>query len=160
MSGSRILGIEEAREPEEEVIEIERHPFTNNSRTSSATRQLEVSNSIERTVQIESSSVSRHGGGATVSVLGLGSVMGQLQQEISKRYALTSRSSLTVRESVSVEVPPRTAVELVVEWKKVCARGDIRLGTGRHREDALIPYRVPVRLTFVAEVKDLPHGES
>ncbi|MBL1108334.1 hypothetical protein JK361_27725 [Streptomyces sp. 5-8] len=160
VSGSRILGIEESGELEEQVIEIERHPFTNSSRTAPATRQLEISNSIERTAQIDSSSVSRHGGGATLSVLGLGSVMGQLQQEISQRYALTSRSSLTVRESVSVEVAPRTAVELVVEWKTVCARGDIRLGTGRRGQDALVPYRVPVRLTFVAEVRDLPYRET
>ncbi|MFI1034538.1 hypothetical protein [Streptomyces sp. NPDC020951] len=55
---------------------------------------------------------------------------------------------------------PRTAVELVVEWKAVCAQGDIRLGTGRRGQDALVPYRVPVRLTFVAEVKDLPYRET
>ncbi|MEU1177586.1 hypothetical protein ABZ464_08050 [Streptomyces sp. NPDC005820] len=159
VSGSRILGIEETGGQEEQVIEVERHPFTNSSRTAPATRQLEISNSIERTVQIESGSAARRGGGATVSVLGLGSVMGQLEQEVSQRYALSSRSSLTVRESVSVEVAPRTAVELVVEWKTVCARGDIRLGTGRRGEDALIPYRVPIRLTFEAEVRDLPYRE-
>lgn len=57
-----------------------------------------------------------------------------------------------------MEVAPPTAVELVGEWKAVCARGDIRLGTGRRGcEDALIPYRVPARLTFVAKVRDLPY---
>ncbi|MFE6842741.1 hypothetical protein [Streptomyces sp. NPDC057686] len=160
LTGSRILGIEETAGSEEQVIEVERHPFTNRSRTSSATKQFEISNSVDRTVQIESSSVGKRGGGATVSVLGLGSVMGQLQQEIGQRYALSGRTSLTVRESVSVEVAPRTAVELVVEWKTVCAHGDVRLATGRQGEDAWIPYRVPVRLTFEAEVRDMPYRET
>ncbi|MEU3773874.1 hypothetical protein AB0F11_11845 [Streptomyces sp. NPDC032472] len=92
-------------------------------------------------------------------MLGLGSVMGQLEREIGQRYALSGRTSLTVRESVSVEVAPRTAVELVVEWKAVCARGDVRLGTGRQGEDAWVPYRIPVRLTFEAEVRDLPYSD-
>ncbi|SCK13024.1 hypothetical protein YWIDRAFT_01145 [Streptomyces sp. SceaMP-e96] len=159
LTNSRVLAItEDGRE--ERAIEVERHPFSNTSRTSLATRTFEISKTVERQAQVEFSRSTTRGGEAALTAIGIGSAVWRIQQQLGERYSLTTGSAITVRESVSIEVKPMTASELIIRWKLIYARGKVKLATGLLGSGIMnVPYLVPIRLIFVPEVRDLPRGD-
>jgi hypothetical protein len=82
------------------------------------------------------------------------SLLGRLQRTLS----LAIGSTHLFEEEISVTVPERTAVRIVLGWKRIWQRGDARVLLP-NRSIHIVPYQVVVSVTFdqkIQEITSLP----
>ena len=155
----RVTGVRELGNAEKFLSE-ERKIYPNNSKTATLTKEISVSNSIARTVTIESSKLKGNSGEAGVTFIGFATVRGQAQQQLNERYSVATQNSVTISEKTTIEIPPGSTVEHVIQWKLVSLNGIAVLGeTPRFSPSfdlAMVPYQVPLRLTYTETLNDVP----
>jgi hypothetical protein len=149
LSKCRLLDVADERQIEKYFRE-ERKRYPNNS-SATVTREISISSSIKLAVTTESSKLRSHNAVAGITLVGFGTIQGQVQQQLSERYAVTLESTLTVSENVSATIPPYSTIEHIIQWKVLAWAGIALLGKPqRSRPSAVaeVPYEVPLRLTF------------
>ncbi len=143
----------------ERFLSEERKTYPNNSKSATVTKELSVSNSIVRTVTIEASKLKAHNADASVTLFGFASIQGTVQQQLNQRYSVTMQSSVSISEKTTIQLPPNTVVEHVIQWKLVSINGLAFLGASGPSPSSLIlaevPYQVPLRLTYTETVNDI-----
>ncbi|MGY1662477.1 hypothetical protein ACI78Q_14760 [Geodermatophilus sp. SYSU D00705] len=78
----------------------------------------------------------------------------EVTSAVSGRYAKTWEEENLFEEEIEVTVPGRTAVEVVLDWKRVWQRGTA-VCTLPHGGVVQIPYGLVVGVTFDQEIRDL-----
>jgi hypothetical protein len=155
----RITGIRE-QATLETLLSEERKTYPNSSKNATLTKEIGVSNSIARTVTIEASKLRAHNAQAGITLLGFASIQGQVQQQLNQRYSVTAENSITVSEKTTIQIPPNSTVEHVIQWKVVILNGLAILGeTPRFSQSfdlAEVPYHLALRLTYTESLHDVP----
>ncbi|WP_159401254.1 hypothetical protein [Streptomyces sp. NRRL B-24484] len=119
------------------------------------TRTVTVSRTVRREVGIDLSKAKVRAGEYGLMVIGAGDIKRQIREELTHKFSVSTQGEFTVEDSVGIEVKPRSAVELIIDWKLRYQRGTASALTA----DGItieIPYELPLRLTFDHHTKDLP----
>jgi len=119
------------------------------------TRSVRVSRTVRRTVEIDFSRAKRRDREGSLALVGTSVAKRRIQEELTKKFSISTQDELTLEESVGVEVLPLSAVELIISWKLRCLRGTAWLTTDQG-EAVAVPYELPLRLTFDHHTRDLP----
>jgi hypothetical protein len=158
LAGCHVTEVREIGEIERFLSE-ERKTYENNSKSATVTKELSVSNSIVRTVTIETSELKGHNAQAGVTLFGFAQIQGTLQQQLNQRYSVATQSSVSISEKTSIQIPPATVIEHVIRWKLISLNGLAFLGKLASPASSLIlaevPYQVPLRLTYTDAVNDV-----
>jgi hypothetical protein len=124
----------------------------NNSKVATLTKEISVSNSVTRTVTIESSKLKGHNAQVGVTLIGFGGGQGQIQQQLNQRYSVATQNSITISEKNVIQVRPASTVEHVIQWKLVSLMGIAILGESPRFSPSFdlaeVSYQVPLRLTL------------
>lgn len=141
-------------------ISEERKIYPNNSKVATLTKEVSISNSVARTITVESSKLKAHNAEAGITLIGFVAIQGQIQQQLSERYSVATQNSITISEKTTIQVPPASTVEHVIQWKLVSLNGIAILGesprSSLSSSLAEVPYRVPLRLTYTEVLNDVP----
>ncbi len=89
-------------------------------------------------------------GGAEISVRGAWAVDFKASAEgaIRKRYEISVAEKKTYSEELTIEVPAKTKVRLVLHWKQIWQRGVVVVRGSRTGAELQFPYKVCVGPTF------------
>ena len=159
LTDCRVTGIKEERQLETPLPE-ERKQYPNNSHAI-FTKELGISNSVTLSVTIESSKVRAHNAEAGITILGFAAIQGQVQQQLSHAYSVTTENTFTISEKTTIQIPPSSTVEHIIRWKVISLNGVAVLGKAVTSSSlsslAEVPYRIPLRLTYTEEINDVPH---
>jgi hypothetical protein len=143
----------------ETFLSEERKIYPNNSKVATLTKEVSISNSIVRTVTVESSKLRAHNAEAGVTLFGFATIQGQVQQQLNERYSVTTENSISISEKTTIQVPPASTVEHVIQWKLVSLNGIAVLGESAPSPSsynlAEVPYQVPLRLTYTETLNDV-----
>ena len=162
LRGCQMTGRKDERQIEE-FLSRERKEYRNNSSVATLTKEVSISNSITRTVTIESNKVTAHNAQASVTIFGFGTIQAVVQQQLSETYSVAVGNTLTISETTTIEIPPSAVVEHIIQWKLVSWNGIAILGpAGSSSSSSLaeVPFRVPHRLTYTDELNDVPRSKK
>jgi len=154
VAGYRLKSIKDEQQIEA-VLRTEKKTYPNNSK-GRVTPKVSLTDSVTRSVTIESNSVKASGGQAGIQILGFAAIQGQIQQQLSQRNAVQTQQTLTFSEEIQVEVPPHSTIELTITWKLIWLKGTAILGPLVGLARVEVPYFVPHRLTFDWSTRDVP----
>jgi hypothetical protein len=134
-------------ELEEEPRGTESRLIDNSSSPVSVTRQILVKREWTRKYELDL--------GNKLTVSGEGSIGTELlarcklkaEDEIKLKYSIIKEEKESFEEEISVEVPPRTKVRLIIKWKRLWQTGTVSfcLPLGKSLS---VPYRVAKGITF------------
>jgi len=139
----------------ETVLRKETKTYPNES-SARITPKVSITDSVTKSVTIEANKIKTSGTQTGVQILGFATIQGRIQQQLSQRYAVEIRRTLSVSEEVQIEVPPHSAIELSITWKLVWQKGTAVLGGTYSVTHAEVPYFIPHRLTFDWRTRDIP----
>ena len=161
LAGCSVTEIKEFGQIEKHLPE-ERKRYPNNSKTATLTKEVSVSNSITREVMIESSQLKAHNAEAGITLIGFAAIQGQVQNQLNQTYAVTTQSTITISETTTIEIPPQSIIEHVIQWKVISESGLVILGPRLPTASRLaeVPYHIPLRLTYTEEINDVPGTKS
>jgi hypothetical protein len=150
-----VLDLRETRQVEDHV-KTERRTCDNRDSRASSMHTVNVSHTIERTAVIDTSRALSVGGSAIAKIPAMSSVVAKVDASISRRYSVTARETIAVSETVTVNVPAHVAVEVIVDWIRVCQEGEAVVTTGLSSGVQLvIPFRLPAVLRFDTKTVEL-----
>jgi hypothetical protein len=141
-------------EQTETVLRKETKTYPNDSKALITTK-VGITDSVTKSVTLEANKVTTSGGQGGIQIVGFATIQGQIQQQLSRRYAVQSQRTLTVNEEIQVAIKGRSAVELTITWKLIWLKGTAILG-GTYKTRAEVPYSIPQRLTVEWRIKDVP----
>ena len=101
----------------ETFLSEERKTYRNSSKSATLTKEIDISNCLARTVTIEAGKLRAHNAQAGITLLGFGSIQGQLQQQLNQRYSVAVQTSITINEKTTIQIPPNSVVEHVIQWR-------------------------------------------
>lgn len=130
-----------------------------NASSGRITPRVGITDSVTKTVSFEDSKIKASGGQTGINILGFATIQGQIQQELSQKYAVEVQRTLSVSEEVQIEVPPHSAIELSITWKMEWFNGTAVLGSTPGTDRVEVPYFIPHRLTFDWRTRDVPLTE-
>ncbi len=121
------------------------------------TRTLKASREWTRTLTLGGSHSQTVHGDVTASLLWL-SAKGSIEAELQSTLSLAIGSTHLFEEEISVTVPERAAVRIVLSWKRIwqCGEARVLLSDGSVH---IVAYQVVVSVTFdqkMQDVADLP----
>jgi hypothetical protein len=144
LSGCSVTDLQEEK-PIEVPWYTERNIYPNNTAKSAVTKKVNLINEHAKTVTIESDKLKAHNAGANVNILGFAAIQGQVQQQVGERYSVATQNTITFSEETTIEIPPGSAVEHVIQWIFVYHTGLAILGQpsdASYSRLAEVPYRV------------------
>jgi hypothetical protein len=161
LAGCSVTEIRKLGQIEKHLSE-ERKRYPNNSKTATLTKEVSVSNAITREVMIESSQLKAHNAEAGITLIGFAAIQGQVQNQLNQTYAVTTQSTITISEATTIEIPPQSIIEHVIQWKVISESGLVILGPRLPTASRLaeVPYHIPLRLTYTEEINDVPGTKS
>ena len=161
LAGCSVTEIKKLGQIEKHLSE-ERKRYPNNSKTATLTKEVGVSNSITREVMIESGQLKAHNAEAGITLIGFAAIQGQVQNQLNQTYAVTTQSTITISETTTIEIPPQSIIEHVIQWKVISESGLVILGPRLPTASRLaeVPYHIPLRLTYTEEINDVPGTKS
>ena len=157
LAGYGVVALRQQKQIEAHLSETT-ETYPNYSTKTPFAKKLTISNSVARTVTLERSGLKAHSANAGITFVGFAAIQGQIQQQVSERYAITTQSTISISQETSFEIPPGAAVEHVVHWKLVSEHGIAILATSMvpSSQWAELPYQVPMRLSFQDWIRDVP----
>lgn len=152
----RLLGVKDEQQIET-VLRTETKTYPNGS-SGRITPKVGITDSVTKSVTFESSKLKSSGSQGGIRILGFATIQGQIQKQLSERYAVQIQRTLTVSEEIQIEVPPHKAIELSITWKMIWLKGIAILGPlfGTARAEVEVPYFIPQRLSFDPRTRDIP----
>lgn len=147
----RVLEVRETGQFEELLGEEARLIDNRNSPTE-MTRRVTASREWSRTMSVGEDRTRSYGGQAGLDwkVVAL---KGTAEEELKRNYSVESGSKHVFEEEFTISVPQRTALRVILRWKRIWQRGVVRLQSfdGTVSE---VPYQVVVNVTFDQTVQD------
>ncbi|MHC3471581.1 hypothetical protein ACYF6T_23200 [Streptomyces sp. 7R007] len=147
----RFTGVVEGK-PDEVFARTETRVVRNDS-SGTLTDTEEFSWAVERTVTVEDRKATIKGTDGRLTFAGLAVLGGMLSSEVRSVYAVTTQATLSRRKTVSVQVPPHSAIEIQLHWKVVRQPGIGRFVAGGARLD--MPFAVDIELTVVPYTRNV-----
>jgi hypothetical protein len=149
---TRVMEVTETRRIEESLGEDVRL-IDNRASPAPVTRTLKASREWTRTLTLGGSHRQTVHGDVTASLLWL-SAKGSIEAELQRTLSLAIGSTHLFEEEISVTVPERAAVRIVLSWKRIWQRGEARvlLPDGSVH---IVPYQVVVSVTFDQKMQDV-----
>ena len=137
----------------EEPIGEEVRTFDQSRTTASSEETISLSHTSEWTATVDTSKGMTVGGTGQAKVMGLGSVQGTIEANLTKRYLKTWKAATSRHQSTKVNVPAGRKVKVTVRWKRIWQEGKVTL---RARDGSLVnvPFRVTVGLSFDKQTED------
>jgi hypothetical protein len=152
-----LIGVKDERQVEKFLSRTKKQ-YTNNSHVATITQEISITNTVTSSVTVETERIRVSNAQAGITILGFAAIEGQIQQQLSHRYATTTERELSISERTAIEIPPLSTVEYVITWKVACLKGGAILG--RYSATSVeVPYWIPLRLTYDAEINDVPRGQ-
>lgn len=146
-------------EMSEERIGEEVRRFSNQSAKASSTESFNVSKRTAIVVELGIESAIGARGGLSLGFPSLGELKASVETLIRSRYSLQSTSDLTHSQTSTFELPPLSAVEIGVEWKRVWQHGTVTVefpvGSQARTDRISFPYRATVALRYNTVVRDI-----
>ncbi|WP_331737077.1 hypothetical protein OG520_45250 (plasmid) [Streptomyces sp. NBC_00984] len=155
---ARVLGVTQMTRTEEWLGEDVRL-IDNSASPAPVTRSLKASREWTRTLTLGETRTQSSGGHVGVNLLWL-SAKGSIEAELQRTLSLAIGSTHLFEEEIGVTVPERTAVRIVLGWKRIWQCGEARVLLP-DRSVHIVPYRVVVSVTFDQKIQDvtsLPDG--
>ncbi|MEV6735239.1 hypothetical protein [Streptomyces sp. NPDC051364] len=155
---ARVLEVTQMMHTEEWLGEDVRL-IDNHASPAPVTRSLKASREWARTLTLGDSRSQTLGGHVGANLLWL-SAKGSIEAELQRTLSLAIGSTHLFEEEISVTVPERTAVRIVLGWKRIWQCGEARVLLP-DRSVHMVPYQVVVSVTFDQKIQDvtsLPDG--
>jgi hypothetical protein len=161
LAGCSVTEIRKIGQVEKRLSE-ERKRYPNNSKVATLTKEVSVSNTVTREIMIESSQLKAHNAEAGITFFGFAAIQGQVQQQLNQTYSVTTQNTITISETTTIQIPPQSIIEHVIQWKVISESGLAILGRRLPTASRLaeVPYEVPLRLTYTEEINDVPATEK
>jgi hypothetical protein len=131
----------------EQPLGSEDRDIDNSQSDTTVTRSFKATKRWAQSCQVEFEKSRLSGQGGEVTIPNVASLKGNVEETLRRQYSASSEEEQTFEEEVTVTVPPRTALHLVMDWKRIVQEGYVRLehGDGRIVE---VPFQVAVGVTF------------
>jgi hypothetical protein len=149
---TRIVGVTETTRIEEWLGEDVRL-INNRAGPAPVTRSLKASREWTRTLTLDESRRQTLGRDVEAHLLWL-SAKGGIETELQRTLSLAIGSTHLFEEEFSVTIPERTAVRIVLGWKRIWQCGDARVLLP-DRSMHIVPYRVVVSVTFDQKIQEI-----
>ncbi|WP_189807080.1 hypothetical protein [Streptomyces tanashiensis] len=155
---ARVLGVTQMTRIEELLGEDVRL-IDNRASPAPVTRSLKASREWTRTLTLGEDRRETLGGNVSANLLWL-SAKGSIEAELQRTLSLAIGSTHLFEEEIGVTIPERTAVRIVLSWKRIWQCGEARVLLP-DRSVHIVPYQVVVSVTFDQKIQDvtsLPDG--
>jgi hypothetical protein len=139
----------------EDNVKTERRRYDNRRSSASSTHTLTVIYTIERAAVVESSRAFVVGGNASVKIPVAGSVAAKIDASISKRYSVTDQATITMSDTLTVNVPARAAVDVILRWIRIWQEGEALVTESSSDAQLVVPFRVPAALRLDTETVEV-----
>lgn len=130
----------------EEPLGEEARVIDNRHSATGVTRSVRASREWSRTLSIGSDQTRTYGGEVGGGVAWL-KVKGNVEQELKRSYSTEASTKQEFSEEITITVPERTSVRLVLRWKRIWQRGVVRV-TEADGVVYDVPFQVVVNITF------------
>ncbi|MFC5888125.1 hypothetical protein [Kitasatospora aburaviensis] len=151
-SDARVLEVTQLTRTEEWLGEDVRL-IDNRASPAPVTRSLKASREWTRTLTLGENHRQAFGGHVGANLLWL-SARGSIEAELQRTLSLAIGSTHLFEEEIGVTVPERTAVRIVLGWKRIWQCGEARVLLP-DRSVHIVPYRVVVSVTFDQKIQDV-----
>ncbi|MGA5823930.1 hypothetical protein ACPC54_39540 [Kitasatospora sp. NPDC094028] len=151
-ANAQVLGLTRTMRTEEQLGEDVRL-IDNRTSPAPVTRSLKATREWTRALTLGESRSQTTGGQAAAHLLWL-SVKGSIEAELQSTLSIAIGSTHLFEEEVSVTVPERTAVRIVLGWKRIWQDGEARVALA-DRSVHVVPYRLVVSVTFDQRIEDV-----
>lgn len=111
-------------------------------------RKVRVSREWSQTYVLERESTTKAGGELSLQGAWILDARASAERAIRKRYELTVEDRQTYSEELTIEVPARTKVRVVLQWKQLWQCGVVLVRNGNDGTEVQVPYRVCIGPTF------------
>lgn len=144
--GLRMVNVVETRRIDQPLGSEERAIDNANSDTT-ITRSIRATKRWTQSCQLGIEKSQVRGQSANVNLPNLASLRASMEETLREQYSASTQVEQVFEEEVTVTVPPRTSVHLIMDWKRIIQEGYIRL---QESEGMTIdvPFEVAVSVTF------------
>jgi hypothetical protein len=141
----------------ERRLSKEMKKYSNDSKVATITKEVSVSNTVEREVTIESGKLRAYNAEAGIPLFGFAGIRGQIQNQLNEVYSVRTQSTITLTEKTTIQIPPDSTIEHIIRWMVVSEQGLAILGRPVPTASRLaeVPYYVPLKLTYTDEIRDV-----
>jgi hypothetical protein len=148
---ARVLGIRETLRFEEPLGEDVRL-IDNRTSPAPVTRSLRASREWTRTLTVGADWSRTWNGEAGANLLWL-SAKGSIEAELQRTFSVAIGTTHVFEEEISVSVPERTSVRVILRWKRIwqCGEAHVLLPDASAH---VVPYQVVVNVTFDQSIGD------
>ncbi|MFD3998374.1 hypothetical protein [Streptomyces sp. NPDC058583] len=137
----------------EELLGEDVRLIDNRASPAPVTRSLKASREWTRTLTLGEDRSETLGGNVSANLLWL-SAKGSIEAELQRTLSLAIGSTHLFEEEIGVTVPERTAVRIVLGWKRIWQCGEARVLLP-DRSVHIVPYQVVVSVTFDQKIQDV-----
>lgn len=149
----RVIGMRETGQFEESLGE-EVRTIDNRRSPTAVSRSVRASRDWTRNLQVGEDHKRKYGAEAGAD-LHFVEIKGRVEAEVKRNYAIEVGTTHSFEEEFHIEVPQRTALRVILHWKRIWQRGVVRLA-GPDGTEIEVPYQVVVNVTFDQVVQDAP----
>jgi hypothetical protein len=141
-----ILGVIETTRVEQPLGSEER-AIDNSDSDTTITRSIKATKRWTQTCQLEIDKSRVSGLGADLNVANLATLRVKLETTLREQYSASTQVEQVYEEEVTITVPPKTSVHLIMDWKRIIQQGYLQLrdAAGVTVE---VPFEVAVGVTF------------
>jgi hypothetical protein len=141
-----IVGVVETARVEQPLGSEER-TIDNSDSDTTITRSIKATKRWTQTCQLEIDQSRVSGQSADVNLANLATLRLKLETTVREQYSTATQVEQIFEEEVTVTVPPKTSVRLIMDWKRITQQGYVQL-----RDSAgvtvEVPFDVAVGVTF------------
>jgi hypothetical protein len=142
----KVIGVVETGRAERSLGRDERL-VDNSASDSDVTRSIKATKRWSQSCRLEVEKTRTTTGGAEVDVAGIATLKGSMEGSVREHFSMTEDVEQTFEEEITLTVPPRTSMRLIMDWKQILQEGHVQLQdpAGRVME---VPFQVAVGVTF------------
>jgi hypothetical protein len=142
----KVLGVVETARSEQRLGSEDRD-IDNRQSDTTVTRSFKATKRWTQSCQVELEKSRVSGQSADVTIPNLVSLKGDVEETLRRQYSASTEEEQTFEEEVTVTVPPRTGLHLVIDWKRIVQEGYVRLAGG-DGQVVEVPFQLAVGVTF------------
>ena len=150
----QLLGVKDEQQTEAVLSETSKQ-YSNDSKVVTVTQEISITNSVTGTVVTEADNIRVSGTQTGFQILGFATIQGQIQHQLGQRYSVQTQNTLSISEKTTIQIPPLSTIEHIITWKMEYVKGNAILGRFL-MTSVEVPYRIPRRLTYDTQVRDVP----
>jgi hypothetical protein len=146
VAAPEIVGIVETARSEQSLGSDER-TIDNSDSDTTVTRTIRATKRWTQRCDVEIEKTRVNGQSIDLNVAELASLRGTMEETLRTSYAISAEVEQTFEEEVTLTVPPRTSLQVTMNWKRIVQEGYVRL---RDSEKRMIdvPFEIAVGVTF------------